>query len=339
MNIYINENIKKLRREKNITQEKLAEHLNISTQAVSKWERDETFPDIGMILPIASYFGVSTDDLLGFNAAKNETAIQAYLDENNTLLTQGKWFEAAELMTKAHKEFPNDFRIMHHYIMEIIGGRADNPMDVILSHAEELTMLCERILNECTVDYIRGSAVIALSKVHKAQGNIEKAIEQLETFPNWYNTRNQTIEQLFDKDTAEWQGQVKANFCELTSFAHNKLLKIIWYSDKSFDEKLANSKRVIEYLEPLSKVIDDDLLLLNLTCSTYSEIGRQCFIAGKYDEASEYFDIGLNYAEKIDALDETSTLIRDKLTWYENNPWLEKLRKNDSFNEMIAKHK
>ena len=334
MNIYINENIRKLRREKNITQEKLAEHLNVSTQAVSKWERNETFPDIAMIMPIASYFGISTDELLGFNTAN----AQLYVEELHTLLPRGQWAEAKELMTKAYREFPNDFQIMNHYMFLIIGGRADNPPEVIISHADELTMLCERIFNECTVDDIRRNAVIVQAKVFKAQGNIEKAIELLETFPDWYNTKNQAIEQLFDKDTPEFQAQVKANFNELTSFAHNKLLKIIWYSDKPFDEKLADCHRIIESAE-LTHGLIDELPLLQLIRATYSEIGRQSFIAGKYDEAIKYFDIGLNYAEKIDAMDENSILVRDMLSWYENNPWLEELRKHDGFNEMIGKHK
>ena len=338
MNIYINENIRKLRREKNITQEKLAEHLNVSTQAVSKWERNESFPDMTMIIPIASYFGVTTDELFGFDAAKNEAIIQAYLKELHKLLPRGQWNEAKELITKAQKEFPNDFRIMIQYMYLIIGGRADNPPEVIGSYADELTMLCERILNECTVDDIRRDAVIIQAKVFKAQGNIEKAIELLGTFPDWYNTKNQAIEQLFDKDTPEFRAQVKANFNELTNFAHNKLLKIIWYSDNSFDEKLADCQRIIKSIEPLSGLIDE-LPLLHLIQLTYSEIGRQSFIAGRYDEATEYFDIGLNYAEKIAALDENSVLTHGMLSWYENNPWLDELRKHDSFNEMIAQHK
>ena len=335
MNIYINENIRKLRREKNITQEKLAEHLNVSTQAVSKWERNESFPDMTMIIPIASYFGISTDELLGFNAAKNEAIIQDYLKELHRLLPRGQWVEATELMTKAHKEFPNDFQIMIQYMYLIIGGNADNPVDVIASHADELTMLCERIFNECTVDDIRRNAVIVQAKVFKAQGNIEKATELLGTFPDWYNTKGQAIEQLFDKDTPEFRMQVKANFDELTRFAHNKLLKIIWYSDKLFDEKMADCQRIVEFIKPL----ENDLLILNLIQSTYSEIGRQSFIAGRYDEAIKYFDIALDYAEKIDAVDENSALAHGMLTWYENNPWLEELRKHDGFNEMTAKHK
>ena len=65
MQLYIGENIKRLRRQKGITQETLAERMNVSTAAVSKWERNETFPDISMVIPLASYFGVSTDELLG----------------------------------------------------------------------------------------------------------------------------------------------------------------------------------------------------------------------------------------------------------------------------------
>ena len=70
MQLYIGENIKRLRRKKGITQETLADRMHVSTAAVSKWERNETFPDIAMVIPLASYFGVSTDELLGLDAAK-----------------------------------------------------------------------------------------------------------------------------------------------------------------------------------------------------------------------------------------------------------------------------
>ena len=51
MQLYIGDSIKRLRRQKGITQETLAERMHVSTAAVSKWERNEALPDISMLLP------------------------------------------------------------------------------------------------------------------------------------------------------------------------------------------------------------------------------------------------------------------------------------------------
>ena len=65
MEITIGENIKRLRLEKGITQEQLAEILNVSNAAVSKWERGGSFPDITLLFPLSDYFGISLDELMG----------------------------------------------------------------------------------------------------------------------------------------------------------------------------------------------------------------------------------------------------------------------------------
>lgn len=85
MNISIGENIKKLRKEKDITQEKLAEVLNVSVAAVSKWERGETYPDITLIFPLAHYFDVSVDDLMGYNKERIERDILDTIKEYHRL--------------------------------------------------------------------------------------------------------------------------------------------------------------------------------------------------------------------------------------------------------------
>ena len=56
MTIYIGENIKRLRLQKELTQEILAEFLGISFQSISRWERGESYPDITMLPVIASFF-------------------------------------------------------------------------------------------------------------------------------------------------------------------------------------------------------------------------------------------------------------------------------------------
>ncbi len=57
--------IKQLRIENNITQEELANELNVSIQTISRWENSVNCPDLSMVPLIALLFGVTTDYLLG----------------------------------------------------------------------------------------------------------------------------------------------------------------------------------------------------------------------------------------------------------------------------------
>ncbi len=59
----LSQNIKRLRLEKNLTQEQLATTLGISAQAVSKWETSETYPDGALLVPLAKVLGASLDEL------------------------------------------------------------------------------------------------------------------------------------------------------------------------------------------------------------------------------------------------------------------------------------
>ena len=80
MKIKIGENIKRLRKAKNVTQEQVAEVLGISVTAVSKWERCETYPDITLLFPLAHYFEVTLDELMGYDEEKVQAEIKAVLE-------------------------------------------------------------------------------------------------------------------------------------------------------------------------------------------------------------------------------------------------------------------
>ena len=66
----LGETIQALRRQKNLTQEQLAEQVGVSRQAVSKWELNTALPDTDKLVPLARALGVSVDELLG-NAFEN----------------------------------------------------------------------------------------------------------------------------------------------------------------------------------------------------------------------------------------------------------------------------
>ena len=60
----IGERLLNLRKQKNLSQEELANILDVSRQTVSKWETDQSTPDFDKIVPLCNYFGITTDELL-----------------------------------------------------------------------------------------------------------------------------------------------------------------------------------------------------------------------------------------------------------------------------------
>ena len=101
MTIFFSEQLKKLRKEKGNTQEELAMHLGITTQAVSKWERDEGYPDITLLPAIASYYSISVDDLLGVGQIEKEKKLSEYSEKNAELFRAGKSADRVALWREA----------------------------------------------------------------------------------------------------------------------------------------------------------------------------------------------------------------------------------------------
>ncbi|WP_323616294.1 helix-turn-helix transcriptional regulator [Erysipelothrix rhusiopathiae] len=60
----LSDNLKRLREENALTQDKVAQSLNVSRQAVSNWEQGKRYPDAIMLIQISEFYGVPVDDLL-----------------------------------------------------------------------------------------------------------------------------------------------------------------------------------------------------------------------------------------------------------------------------------
>ena len=64
------------RKRQGMTQQQLAQVLHVTDKAVSKWERGESSPDLSLIVPIANFFCVTTDELLGVSSARQEEKVR-----------------------------------------------------------------------------------------------------------------------------------------------------------------------------------------------------------------------------------------------------------------------
>ena len=142
MNIYFSENIKSFRKQRNLTQEGLADLLGVTFQAVSKWERGESFHDITLLPVIAAFFDVSIVDLLGVDKAKNEEEILLIIDK----FDNGKYIGAEGTLgfvTEAYKKYPSDFRIVVRYLHALINHCLGT--DGLLKHKKEIISVYNRI--------------------------------------------------------------------------------------------------------------------------------------------------------------------------------------------------
>jgi len=228
MEMTIGMNIKRLRTAKNITQEQLSAAMNVSCAAVSKWERGETYPDITLLQPLAYFFEVTLDELMGYNQEK----IQAEINEVITFYRK-HWNEeeGREIIIKAYRDYPNDYWIMHYYMWNIGGDMADNEPAVLLTHKDEFLIICEKILEGCTEENLRLGAWNMRAKILHAEGKTEAALEIYKTkFTDWFSTGGQKTEQLFAKDTKEYYYHVQKNMYELCDFAADKFGRTVFFN-------------------------------------------------------------------------------------------------------------
>ena len=61
---YFGDNLYTLRKQRGLSQDEFAEKMGVSRQAISKWERNESYPDTENLIAIAKFFGVSIDDMI-----------------------------------------------------------------------------------------------------------------------------------------------------------------------------------------------------------------------------------------------------------------------------------
>ena len=112
----IGKTIRRLRKERGLTQEELAERLNITSQAVSKWESESGMPDISQIVPLASVFGVSTDVLFGLDTTTEESEAWEIVEKAHAMERYGQretYLAAYDELCRGLKKYPSNLVLLN----------------------------------------------------------------------------------------------------------------------------------------------------------------------------------------------------------------------------------
>lgn len=161
-NIEIGNYIKKLRKEKRYTQKQLAEKLNVSFQAVSKWETGETLPDTSLLLTLANELNTSVERLL--NGGK-------IIMKENTLISVKNIVDGFKYLLKVKDCFGEKSTFWLGLVEGINKKMNMDLLDALQNHKEVLytEVILQYINNEnCKVDidevrkYIKKEKYVAL---------------------------------------------------------------------------------------------------------------------------------------------------------------------------------
>ena len=210
MQLNLGNNIRQLRRRDKRTQEALAEALGVTSQAVSRWESGGSYPDMNLIPSIANFFGVSIDELFGYEGKRTGRidALAAEIDRMNHL-NNGKDVCITECITMARSalvEFPGNERLMLslasalfkagyvrygecHFIDE--DGYSVYDVNKHKSYEEwlEAITLYEKVLQTLPLGKLRDRATEELAQLYLNLGDYEKGLAMAEQAPDMWNSR------------------------------------------------------------------------------------------------------------------------------------------------------
>ena len=189
----LGEKIKKLRVENNWTQEKFAEMMGVSAQAVSRWETDSSMPDISMLAPIAYTFNVSCDYLLGVDLNSKENDIfrirkeawESIVGENSN-----KWANAYSMIKEGLKQYPDSWILKDSLVHFLAVLAMPKHNEDYLSAGKELNQLCEDVLAKCPIQKYRYNAIYHLCGAATATNNRERAMELAKAMPKQYQCQD-----------------------------------------------------------------------------------------------------------------------------------------------------
>lgn len=170
-------NLRRLRLEKKLTQEQLANHLGVSVQSVSRWECGNTLPDVMLLPEIARLYGVTVDDFY-------RPEVRGYSSYAQRLLAVYEASSRSEDFLAAEQEFirmstenmtADDFRswgVLYHYMMLNSARRAQRKLEEAMAHPE----VSEQTW--CSAALQKNALLCDLGRGREEAERYEKALEE-----------------------------------------------------------------------------------------------------------------------------------------------------------------
>ena len=145
------------------------------SRSATKWERGDGMPDISLLPHIAAFYDTTVDYLLGCDAVRTEKAIQAFKEQAQALINQGKRRESLELCRQYQQRYPHNETVLNHLMHDLF------IVDKI-NNSEEIIAIGGKLLESKNPEF-HFSALQMLAMTHAAIGNDQLAIDYARQVP------------------------------------------------------------------------------------------------------------------------------------------------------------
>ena len=173
--------IRKYRKERNFTQEEMAERLGVTASAVNKWEREVTCPDIALLAPIARLLEISTDTLLSYRENLTPKEIKELMEKTQKMLKETSYGEAFEWAKKQMEQYPNCEDLVLNMAACFEAYAITHEVPEAEKREREICALYQRLL-ESSEESVRMRAASGLVGYYRRKGEYEEAETYLEYF-------------------------------------------------------------------------------------------------------------------------------------------------------------
>ncbi len=322
MTLQIGEKIKSLRKRDGKTQETLAEALGITCQAVSRWEQNTAYPDMELIPAIANFFGITIDELFGYECERDKKVdeiieqIDAY---HITSRGDDEWVnDCISILREGLAEFPQNEKLLitladtlseagwrkyHEWIYYDSEGYIQHCCDKHKDNEywKEAVKICESLVSTTHNNKVFTRAIRILVLLYRNFGEYEKAVSYAGRMPSINDSKEILLASASDgKEAAEHIG--------------NALLKIVSEFSNQLIQGLMTNKKNYGTDMPIEK-INGAISLFHLLCDDgnfgeyngqmiqlYLYLSRVQWERGYHDEAFVSLDMALEHAKKLEKL-------------------------------------
>ncbi len=284
---HFSENIARLRRKKEITQEELAGFIGVTKASVSKWENGQSMPDILLLPQLAAFFDVSIDDLIGYEPQLSKEQIQKlYLEFTSdfSMLPFDKALEKVRAVLRRYYScYPFLLQVCILYLNHYMLAPEETTQKELLLEA---VGLCDRILENCKLVGVCSDAVSLKAAFHLLLGNATEVIAALEEITDPRRISGQDDALMIQAYCMAGESEKAQDFTQFTIYAH--MLSLVGASIQYLAINTGNSavcEETIRRIESLERVWQLDALHPNITAQFHYQAALTFLAQGQTDPA------------------------------------------------------